>query len=119
MKLPPVLGLETISTDEINIQLAVTANDEAFAGHFPDYPILPGVVQVDWALRFAKLHLGIASAGQNFQVKFHNVIQPGMSLSLNLQFKRAKNRLTFAYHSEGKAMSSGQFKLDAQLDVAP
>jgi 3-hydroxymyristoyl/3-hydroxydecanoyl-(acyl carrier protein) dehydratase len=37
-------------------RLRVPPTLEHFRGHFPGFPILPGVVQLDWAVRFGRLH---------------------------------------------------------------
>ena len=109
--LPAILTANTTKTDEVVLQLLVTADDPAFDGHFPGDPILPGVVQIDWAVQFAKIHLGLEMTGQNFQVKFRNIIRPDVPLTLTLQFKHANNQLAFTYQSDDAIMSSGQFKL--------
>ncbi|KAB2840154.1 MAG: AMP-binding protein, partial [Burkholderiales bacterium] len=37
------------------LQLRVAPELDFFAGHFPSQPILPGVMQVHWAIHFARL----------------------------------------------------------------
>ena len=48
--LPTVL--ERVSGPGETFTLAIGADLIAFRGHFPGNPVLPGVVQVDWAIRF-------------------------------------------------------------------
>ncbi|MGB9154099.1 MAG: 3-hydroxyacyl-ACP dehydratase [Alphaproteobacteria bacterium] len=115
MKLPNVLAVDTSKNDEVVIDLELLPQLEAFCGHFPDNPILPGVVQIDWAVRFAASHLGIQNISmRDFQVKFRNIIRPNIPLSLTLQFNAVKNHLLFAYKSGDDLMSSGQLKLGAK-----
>jgi 3-hydroxymyristoyl/3-hydroxydecanoyl-(acyl carrier protein) dehydratase len=47
MPLPPILA----SGPGARFRLAMDPAHPAFQGHFPDFPLLPGVVQVDWAAR--------------------------------------------------------------------
>jgi 3-hydroxymyristoyl/3-hydroxydecanoyl-(acyl carrier protein) dehydratase len=111
MKLPPVLAMAS-KKDEVILDIEISPQMEAFCGHFPYNPILPGVVQIDWVVRFAALHLGIEEpAVRDFQVKFRNVIRPDVPVSLTLKVDHSKNRLSFVYQSGADVMSSGQLKL--------
>ncbi|MGF6412114.1 acyl-CoA synthetase (AMP-forming)/AMP-acid ligase II [Paraburkholderia sp. MM5482-R2] len=47
---------ETRVGDTLHYVLRVPQSLQHFAGHFPGLPILPGVVQVDWAARLAAGH---------------------------------------------------------------
>ncbi|MDZ7668576.1 MAG: hypothetical protein U5Q16_03845 [Gammaproteobacteria bacterium] len=56
-----------------------------FGGHFPGRPLLPGVVQVDWAVRYAELQ-GFAHsdfAGLS-GVKFPAPVTPGSVVAMTL-----------------------------------
>ncbi len=85
-----------------------------FAGHFPGLPILPGVVQVHWAI-----HLG----ARNFvwpgpfvaleQVKFLAVVRPEDRLTLTLGWNDAKGRLRFEYHAGKIRYSRGEVVFSA------
>src|SRR5271170_5737285 len=95
MNLPPVLAVRASKEDEVVIDIEMSAELEAFHGHFPGHPILPGVVQIDWVARFAMLHLNIEKlSARDFQVKFRNIIRPGNPVSLLLQLDRTRNRLS-------------------------
>jgi len=113
MKLPAAEITEQ-TRDAVVLRLAVTPDLEAFEGHFPGRPILPGVVQVDWALRFGKmyLHLGETYA-QDIQIKFKNVVTPDMLLLLTLEVDRDKGKLSFTYSVGEQSMSSGHMRLGA------
>ena len=111
MTLPEVLSF-TNEADQLRLTLAVPAGLGAFAGHFPDQPILPGVVQIDWAIRLAALHLDVAPPiARDFQVKFRRVIQPEAALSLTLRYDRAKGTLFFEYRVGEEIASSGRIKV--------
>ncbi|MDH3510037.1 MAG: hypothetical protein OER85_04180 [Gammaproteobacteria bacterium] len=80
-----------------------------FDGHFPDDPILPAVVQVDWAIRFGR-RLGFDPdrfAGLA-RLKFRAVIQPDMLVRLNLAASGVA--LQFAYQSAAGLHSKGTVK---------
>ncbi|SEH49948.1 AMP-binding protein [Magnetospirillum fulvum] len=79
-----------------------------FKGHFPGHPILPGVVQIDWAIAFAREHLGLdLPAARDFQIKFRATILPGDRVTLSLRHEAAKRRLGFQYRRGDDICSSG------------
>jgi 3-hydroxymyristoyl/3-hydroxydecanoyl-(acyl carrier protein) dehydratase len=87
---------------------------DAFRDHFPQHPILPGVVQVDWAVQLANQHLGLGLiSAQDFQIKFRSIIRPGMIISISLRHDKASHRLSFDYRRQNEIMSSGVIKLGA------
>lgn len=90
--------------------LAVSEDLDVFRGHFPELPVLPGVAQVDWALRLAKSRglIGRDAELRDFQVKFRNVIRPPLILTLTLRWDASKQRIQFDYHRGAVAMSSGR-----------
>ncbi len=82
-----------------------------FEGHFADAPILPGVVQIDWALLLGRRHLSIGPTGaHSMQVKFRKVFGPGGGIRLFLE-KRGADTLRFEYRRGDDLMSSGSLKL--------
>lgn len=83
-----------------------------FQGHFPNFPILPGVTQIDWAIRYADEYLGTAiKAGCDFQVKFRSVIRPGKLITLALRISDRGHRMAFEYSNEDGVLSSGSVRL--------
>ena len=76
----------------------------------PGLPILPGVVQVDWAIRFAEEYLGIPTGRFTGMkaLKFSAPIQPDLRLTLELRWRPDTHRLEFTYLSQSQKYSSGQ-----------
>ncbi len=108
-RLPRILDVAR-QDDEVRLSLEIPADLYWFRGHFPGFPILPGVVQLDWAIAFARQYLDLPlRSGRRFQVKFNAVIGPGDRLSLKLAHLAAKGQLQFEYAQEdGRACSSGR-----------
>jgi acyl-coenzyme A synthetase/AMP-(fatty) acid ligase/3-hydroxymyristoyl/3-hydroxydecanoyl-(acyl carrier protein) dehydratase len=88
----------------VQLQLQIPADLVWFEGHFPQLPVLPGVVQVDWAAHFGQLHFAdLGCDGPVTSVtglKFMRVIQPGEQLRLELRWLPGKAQLEFAYRNE-------------------
>jgi 3-hydroxyacyl-[acyl-carrier-protein] dehydratase len=111
---PLVSSATSCGPDEVLIDLALPPDHPAFAGHFPGRPILPGVVQIDWAVQLAGRYLGSRlSAACDFQVKFRHVITVSEALSLELRIDRARGVLDFGYRVGDVLVSSGRIRPEA------
>lgn len=78
-----------------------------FEGHFPGIPVLPGVVQLGMARRFAELFLRRPVALRAVKkVKFTHVITPGAQVRLALE-KKGDGEVAFRYTSGEHVCSSG------------
>ena len=84
-----------------------------FVGHFDEAPILPGVVQIDWALALARQHFNLEGAFHRIEaLKFFRVLPAGVQVTLALEFDAAKKRLEFNYSSAGATHSAGRIKFE-------
>ena len=99
----------------------VTVNEPFFNGHFPDAPILAGVVQLHWAVEYSKQHFLLTQIEvKNIEVlKFQVVIVPGQNLTLTL-VKKAANKVLFSYASDKGQHASGRIVFEEQVfeDIA-
>ncbi|WP_460154892.1 AMP-binding protein [Pseudomonas sp. S1_F04] len=110
-KVPEVL--EHVETDgEWSLQLVVPPDLAYFSGHFPTAPVLPGVVQVDWALSLGRQLLDLPPRFVGMEVlKFQQLVRPGDEIQLHLRFDRERGKLYFAYRNDTAACSSGRIVL--------
>lgn len=111
--LPEMRALHRGDTPEqITIDLHIPLSLAYFSGHFPGLPLLPGVVQIDWAVRFAREHLGVTSEFTLLEnIKFLAPLQPDANVNLTLVWDKEKNRIEFTYASAQKKHSSGRIQL--------
>ncbi|MEK1844598.1 MAG: AMP-binding protein [Pseudomonas sp.] len=112
-KAPEVL--EQLEVDgEWSLQLAVPPDLAYFRGHFPRAPVLPGVVQVDWALSLGQQLMDLPAKFSGMEVlKFQQLVRPGDEIQLHLRFDSARSKLYFAYRNETATCSSGRILLEA------
>ncbi len=80
-----------------------------FEGHFPGFPLLPGVVQVHFARHFAEIffHCSLIPVDIS-QLKFSRMIYPDETVQLFLT--RLENSVHFRYEKDGILCSQGILK---------
>nr|BFD39224.1 acyl-CoA synthetase family protein [Pseudomonas sp. FFPRI_1] len=100
--------------EEWQLRLAIPPDLAYFSGHFPATPVLPGVVQVDWALALGQQLLQLPGRFAGMEVlKFQQLVRPGDRIQLNLRFDAQRQKLYFAYLNDGAPCSSGRIVLEA------
>jgi 3-hydroxymyristoyl/3-hydroxydecanoyl-(acyl carrier protein) dehydratase len=80
-----------------------------FDGHFPQAPVLPGVLQVGWALALAAPRLGTSMHCREMEsLKFQQLLRPCDEVELTLRLDAARGKLHFTYSLAGAHASSGR-----------
>ena len=111
-KLFPTLTLLSQTEHQISLQLDISADIHWFAGHFPDAPVLPGVTQLDWAVRFGREAFALPPHFLRMEMlKFQRVARPGMRIRLHLEWLPQKSTLAFRYESSLGPHASGRVLL--------
>lgn len=106
--LPEVLETRREGDHKVTLKLRLPAELLYFKGHFPGAPILPGVVQTDWAIHFGRELLPVKGDFKALEIlKFQQVLQPGQTPDLELEYKAEKGALAFCYVSAKGKHSSG------------
>jgi 3-hydroxymyristoyl/3-hydroxydecanoyl-(acyl carrier protein) dehydratase len=109
----PLILHEAGEGDSRTLQLRVPVGLACFPGHFPGAPVLPGVVQVGWALRLAAARWGCPARCLAMEaLKFQRLLQPGDQVTLTVRLDRARGKLHFAYDQGEVACSSGRLVLE-------
>jgi 3-hydroxymyristoyl/3-hydroxydecanoyl-(acyl carrier protein) dehydratase len=105
----PVRESETVEGPLARIVLTVPADLDYFDGHFPAAPIVPGVVQVKWAIDNARRCFALSSAVTALEaVKFQRVIGPCARVALRLEHAAQSRKVHFSFDSEQGRHSSGR-----------
>jgi 3-hydroxymyristoyl/3-hydroxydecanoyl-(acyl carrier protein) dehydratase len=83
--------------------LALETEMDCFAGHFPGHPVLPGVVQIDWAHRLAVRSFDVPAYFTGVRAaKFHRVAGPGQHLRLELTHVPDRRQVQWRYLELGE-----------------
>jgi acyl-coenzyme A synthetase/AMP-(fatty) acid ligase len=113
---PEILRQEQIE-GEWHLDLSVPPDLAYFSGHFPTAPVLPGVVQVDWALAIGQRLLDLPPKFAGMEVlKFQQLVRPGDRISLSLRFDAERGKLYFAFRNGDAPCSSGRILLEVGGD---
>jgi hypothetical protein len=107
-RLPRVLKQDVTGTS-CRLHLFIATDCPYFEGHFPDTPVLPGVVQLMWAEHFARELLGVDGPFLGMRaIKFKNLVRPDSELILSLEYSAEIGRLEFSYASTAGQHSQGR-----------
>ncbi len=80
-----------------------------FEGHFPNFPVVPAVVQVQWVMDAARELLGKAVVLERIEaLKFKEPLRPGQVLRLRVELSASRDVLEFRLWEEGHLFSSGR-----------
>ncbi len=95
-----------VSENEIIALKNVTINEQFFQGHFPNSPVMPGVLIVEALAQAAGVFMGfqLEQAGQSMsdklmffmsidQVKFRQVVTPGDQLTLQVTLTQKRGNI--------------------------
>jgi 3-hydroxyacyl-[acyl-carrier-protein] dehydratase len=101
----------------------VTQNEPFFEGHFPEYPVMPGVLIVEAMAQVGAV--GVMAVGEYRQklalfagidkVRFRRQVVPGDVLSMEVEIERLKGSIG---RGKGKATVGGERVCEAELMFA-
>ncbi|MEC7486388.1 MAG: 3-hydroxyacyl-ACP dehydratase FabZ [Pseudomonadota bacterium] len=123
---PPMLLIDRVEdivpdTSAVGVKM-VSVNEPFFAGHFPDYPIMPGVLIVEAMAQTAACMVSVTLGGDTDdklvffttidKVRFRKPVRPGAVLKLHIEKRGAKGPLwKFSGHAtvDGVKTSEAEF----------
>ena len=101
----------------------VTQNEPFFEGHFPDYPVMPGVLIVEAMAQVGAV--GVMAGGEHKDklalfagidgVRFRRQVLPGDVLRMEVRIERLKGRVG---RGRGRAEVDGERVCEAELMFA-
>ena len=101
----------------------VTQNEPYFGGHFPDYPVMPGVLIIEAMAQVGAV--GVMAGGEHKDklalfagidgVRFRRQVVPGDVLRMDVEIERLKGRVG---RGRGRAMVGDERVCEAELMFA-
>jgi 3-hydroxymyristoyl/3-hydroxydecanoyl-(acyl carrier protein) dehydratase len=108
MKGLPIVVTQRRYNMRCEVDLIINPDNPWFQGHFPDQPILPGVVQIGWAVHFASEIYGVnPNVNTLEQIKFRRPMLPNMQFTLLLTTDINQKKLRYEYRDLEHSYSSG------------
>lgn len=112
---PDVLTVQ-VDDDTAILKLIISSQLLWFTGHFPNQPVLPGVVQTHWAGSLACAVFDLSSEFSAMtKVKFKTPVLPGQALCLELVHLSARQQVTYRYYEEETDFSTGTMHFGGPL----
>lgn len=101
----------------------VTANESFFAGHFPDYPVMPGVLIVEALAQVGAVAILMKEENRGKlaffagidQFRFKGQVKPGDTLRLEVEMTRVRGSVG---KGKGTAYVDGQVVAEGELMFA-
>ena len=122
---PPFLWLdEVVAIDDarVHARKRIDPDLDVFRGHYPAFPVLPGVLQLEAAFQAGALLIArLAPTGPDAvpvvtrlnNVQFRQLVRPGDTLDIEVELTE---RLASAFFLKGKTLVNG--KTTARLEFA-
>jgi 3-hydroxymyristoyl/3-hydroxydecanoyl-(acyl carrier protein) dehydratase len=108
----PIIVKHRAGLSSATVELLVPSNLHFFRGHFPGAPVVPGVVQIKWAIALAQRYFAIGESFAGLEnVKFQRAMTPRARLTLTLEFEASVSKLSFLFASADARYSSGRVLL--------
>ena len=106
----PIILEKIVNYNEVIYKLFFYKNSNFYKGHFPNFPITPGVAQLYLANELAKYNFSNChTSGQIKKIKFTNIIFPDSIIYLSI--KQSDKGIAFSYYQDDKIFSSGVFPI--------
>lgn len=116
-------AIESMDEDNITAWKQVSGSEDFFRGHFPEFPVMPGVLIIEaMAQAMAVLLLSrpefrgkLGYFGGMEKVRFKRKVVPGDDLRLDVTLNRLRGGIGFA---SGKAFVGGELAASAEIICA-
>lgn len=122
---PPFLWLDEVTAltgNSITAQTVLNPELDVFQGHYPGFPVLPGVLQCEMAMQAAAVLIAkqfppapgkVPVATRMTSVQFRRMVRPGETVQIDVELKE---QLGTAWYLTGRVSVGG--KVATRLEFA-
>ena len=115
----PELLAWNVAGDSLSAELVFPPEGVWFAGHFPGFPVLPGVAQLFFVRKFARRAFpDFPDAGSYRRVKFRRLVRPGERTVLEIR-RNGPGAFSFGMSVAGSIALSGEVMSVANVEMLP
>lgn len=123
----PFLWLDevvSLTATSIHARKLVSPDLDVFAGHYPEFPVLPGVLQCEAAFQAGAVLIGSTAPPKGGevpvvtrlnQVQFRKLVRPGDTLDIEVELTE---KLANAFFLKGKVSVSGKVTVRLEFGCA-
>lgn len=125
---PPFLWLDrviTISKEKILAEKLIPPDLELFKGHYPDYPLMPGVLLCEAVFQAGALLISERLAGEKgtgvpvltriYNAKFKRQVRPGDTIRISAKFIE---KIANAWIMKGKVLLNDKMAVSVEFGCA-
>ena len=103
----PIMQNVIKTNSEFVADMVFLKDSSYFCGHFPNQPILPGVIQIYFVMNFIKKYFHFTPNDYHIlKLKFSNLILPDTNVHFELK-RISENEFIFGYSSDNSKYSNG------------
>jgi 3-hydroxymyristoyl/3-hydroxydecanoyl-(acyl carrier protein) dehydratase len=111
---PEIRALRASATG-VELDLRVPESLAVWPGHFPDYFVVPGVLQLDWILRIAARELGVGRLLRADFLKFRTPMRPGQHCTLSIELAKDGCELGFRIAERDVVFATGKLTVEPRV----
>ncbi len=123
---PPMLLVDEVvqrNENQIVCRKTFRADEFFFQGHYPDFPLVPGVILCESAMQAGAILLsqhvadagGVPVATRMNEVKFKNMVRPGDTIEMTVDLTE---RLANAFFLKAKVTKQGKLAVSFEFACA-
>lgn len=111
----PIILDKNSGSDKVNFELFFPGNSSFYDGHFPEFPITPGVVLLYIAHMLSNYVFKSCDISCNMRrIKFSKILEP--DTLVNLFLNKTDKNVEFIYSIKDKVFSSGNFPYEQKKE---
>lgn len=110
----PEILQESHTSNQLEARIVYRIDNPCFDGHFDNFPIVPGVVQIDWIMRCSYRYWGLDSYLHTIKrVKFMKPIVPDQIIILKMTLCEDRSKIEYQMNAESDdaPLSGGKLQL--------